>query len=126
MPTNIQIIHTEDFIRAKPDGSLDFAASRSLLKELVSEAETAGTYHVLLDTREAGVLLSATEIFELGVTVALEGALSGRRRLALLVPPEKKDDASFFESVSTNRGANIKALPDFETAITWLIMEGHP
>jgi hypothetical protein len=123
MPTNIQIIHTEDFIRAKPDGSLDFAASRNLLMELVDESATATTHHVLLDTRQADIRLSSTEIFELAARVAHESALRGRSRLALLVPSEKGADARFFETVSTNQGANVRAFFDFEAAITWLIMK---
>jgi hypothetical protein len=126
MPTNIKIIHTQDFIRAKPDGALDFTASRNLLKDLVTGFDTAGKYHVLVDTRGADVRLSTTEIYELGVTVAAEPDLAGKKKFALLVPPEEKVNADFFETVSRNRGANLRVFTDFETAITWLIMEEQP
>lgn len=123
MPTNIKIIHTQDFIRAKPDGVLDLTASRNLLKDLVTESETAGKYHVLVDTRGADVRLSTTDIFNLGVAVA---AASARDKVALLVPPGEQVNASFLETVSYNRGANLRAFTDFETAITWLIMKEQP
>jgi hypothetical protein len=126
MPTNIKIIHTQDFIRAKPDGALDLTASRNLLKDLVTEFDPAGKYNVLVDTRGADVRLSTYEIFELGVTVAAEPTLRGGKKLAFLVPPEEKVNAEFFENVSQNRGANLRAFTDFETAITWLIMKEQP
>lgn len=122
MPTNITIIHTQDFIRAKPDGALDLTASRKLLKDLVTELDTAGKHRVLVDTRGADVHLSTVEIFELGVAVAREPALA-REKIALLHPPEEKVDAGFFETVSLNRGASVRAFTEFEAAVTWLIMK---
>ncbi|HEY7547212.1 MAG TPA: hypothetical protein VID27_20125 [Blastocatellia bacterium] len=123
MPTNIKVILTEDFIRAAPDGTLDFAASSNLLKEVLTEIDTAGKYHVLVDTRKADVQLSTAEIFDLAVAVTTEPALARDKKFALLVPPEKKVDAGFFEDISINRGANLRAFTDFETAITWLILK---
>lgn len=125
MPMNIKIIQTEDFIRATPDGVLDLSASRDLLKQLVNEFDTAGKYHVLVDTRGADVRLSMVDIHELGVAIAAEPVLA-REKIALLVPPEEKIDAGFFETVSRNRGADLRAFTDFETAITWLIMKERP
>jgi hypothetical protein len=43
-----------------------------------------------------------------------------------MVPPEEEADARFFETVSLNRGANLRAFTDFEKAITWLIMKEQP
>jgi hypothetical protein len=125
MPTSIKIIHTQDFIRAKPDGALDLMASRNLLKDLVSEFETAGKHRVLVDTREADVHLSTTDIYDLGVALADEPVLR-REKIALLVPPEENIDARFLETVGRNRGADLRAFTEFETAITWLIMKEQP
>jgi hypothetical protein len=121
MPTNIKIIHTRDFIRAKPDGVLDLAASRNLLRELVTEFDTAGKYHVLVDTRGADVRLSKIDLYELGSAVAAAPALA-REKVALLVPADDKLDADFFETVSRNRGASLRAFTEFESAITWLMV----
>lgn len=121
MPTDIKIIRTQDFMRATPEGVLDLKASRALLKDIVAKFNTAGAYHVLLDTRGADARLATMDIYELGVAVAAEPALR-RDKVALLVPPEAKLDADFFENVSHNRGADLRAFTDFETAIGWLIM----
>lgn len=125
MPTNITIIQTQDFIRAAPDGALDLTASRDLLKDLVRKFDTAGQYHVLVDTRGAEVRLSIPNIFELGVALAAEPVLA-RQKVALLAPPEEQENAEFFETVGINRGANLRVFTDFETAITWLVMNEQP
>lgn len=125
MPTNIKIIRTQDFIRAKTDGVLDLAASRNLLKELAAESKATGIYCLLVDTRGAEARLSAVDRYELGVLTAAE-LPQVRAKVGLLVPPQEQVDARFFETVSRNRGADLRAFTDFETAITWLILEEQP
>lgn len=125
MPTNIRIIQTQDFVRAKPDGVLDLATSRDLLKNLATESETAGKYLLLVDTRGANVRLSTLDNIELGTAVAAEPALAGKK-IALLVAPEEKVDAVFFEAVTRSRGAYLRAFSEFESAIAWLIMREQP
>jgi hypothetical protein len=126
VPTNITIVHTQDFIRATPDGALDLAASRKILTDLVSMIRTAGAHSVLIDTRgaESG-RLSKSDLFQLGVAVGTQSALT-RGRLALLVPLDNKADAEFFEAVARLEGANLRAFAEFESAINWLIMREQP
>jgi hypothetical protein len=122
MPTNITIVQTADFIRAKPDGRLDLETSRKLLVEVVSALRTAGEHNVLIDTRAAAPThLSRADLWTLGVAAGTQPALA-RGRVALLVPLDKQDDAEFFEDVARVEGANVRAFTDFESAISWLIM----
>lgn len=123
MPTNIKIIHTQDFIRADAEGTLDLNASRKILKDLLTTVDTGAQYHVLIDTRAADVRLSTIDIYTLAVAVAEEPTFAGNRRLAILVRPEEHVNAHFFETVASTRGRIIRAFTDFETAITWLIMD---
>jgi hypothetical protein len=125
VPTNITIIQTGDFIRARPDGALDLDASRQLLVDVVAAIRRAGEDNVLIDTRVAApARLSSTDLWNLGVAVGTQPALA-RARVALLVPLDKQDDAEFFESVARVEGANLRAFTDFESAISWLIMRGQ-
>jgi hypothetical protein len=125
MPTDIRIIRTQDFIRAKPDGVLDLATSRDLLKDLAIESQKAGKYLLLVDTRGANVHLSRLDNVELGTAVAAEPALAGKK-IALLVAPEEQVDAVYFEAVTRSRGAYLRAFSEFESAIAWLIMRELP
>jgi hypothetical protein len=125
VPTNITIVQTRDFIRARPDGALDLDASRGLLVEVVAAIRRAGADNVLIDTRAAvPVRLSSNDLWSLGVAAGTQPALA-RGKVALLVPVDKQDDAEFFENVARVEGANVKAFSDFERAITWLIMREH-
>jgi hypothetical protein len=122
VPTNITIVQTRDFIRARPDGALDLDASRRVLVEVVAAIRRAGSDNVLIDTRAAApVRLSSTDLWNLGVAAGTQPALA-RAKVALLVPVNRQDDAEFFESVARVQGANVRAFSDFESAISWLIM----
>ena len=125
MPTNITIVQTGDFIRARPDGRLDPDTSRRLLVDVVSAMRTTDEHNVLIDTRAAApALLSKADLWNLGVAAGTQPALA-RGRVALLVPLDKQDDAEFFEDVARVEGANVRAFTGFESAISWLIMRGQ-
>jgi hypothetical protein len=125
VPTNITIVQTRDFIRARPDGALDLDASRALLVDVVAAIRRAGQDTVLIDTRAASpIRLSSTDLWTLGVAAGTQPALA-RARIALLVPADKQEDAEFFENVARVEGANVRAFTDFESAISWLITRGQ-
>jgi len=121
MPTNLTIVHPEDFIRVTQTGAVDIEASRQLLREIVSRLKATGVHHVLIDMRQTtpGVHLTKSELFELGVAFGTQPVLA-RGRVALLVRLGKEADAEFFESVARVHGTNVQAFTDFEPAITWL------
>lgn len=122
MPVDIKVIRTRDFIKSTAKGTLDFAASKQALVDIISEIKQPGEYEVLVDTREAESSLSITDIFELGNTLASQFPLR-RSMIGLLAPMSETEKATFFETVARNRGVNIRAFTDFEQAITWLIMK---
>jgi hypothetical protein len=122
VPTNITIVQTDDFIRARPDGALDLDGSRTLLVEVVAAIRKAGADNVLIDTRAAApARLSTNDLWTLGIAAGTQPVLASAR-VALLVPLDKQDDAEFFENVARVEGANLRAFTDFESAISWLIM----
>jgi hypothetical protein len=125
MPTNITVVHTRDFIRARADGALDLDASRKLLVEVVAAIRKAGEENVLIDTRAAApTRLSSTDLWTLGVAAGTQPALA-RGKVAVLAPLDQQDDAEFFGSVARVEGANVRTFFDFESAISWLIMQGQ-
>ena len=121
MPINLKVINTKDFIKTTVTGTLDFAASKQALLDILSLIKQPGEYDVLVNTREAESLLSIINLYELGEALASHPILR-RSRICLLVPTKDIDKAGFFETVAVNRGVQIKAFADFEQAITWLVM----
>jgi len=65
MSTDIRIIAAHDFIKATPEGQLDFERSRQLLVEIASAAAPLADYEIILDTRKAGTSLSETDLWYL-------------------------------------------------------------
>lgn len=113
MPTNLTIVHPEDFIRVTQTGAVDIEASRELLRDIVSRLKATGVHHVLIDMRQTtpGVHLTKSELFELGVAFGTQPVLA-RGRVALLVRLDKEADAEFFESVARVHGTNVQAFTD--------------
>ncbi len=63
MPTDIRIIHAQDFIRATPEGQLDFEKSKELLVEVASASVHLVDYAIILDTRNAQSEMSVTYLW---------------------------------------------------------------
>jgi len=120
MPTDIRLIHAQDFVRATSEGELDFETSKKALIEIASATAHLVDYEILLDTRKAHVQMSVTDLWHLSAELSnLRNAFS--RKTAVLCPVEHFDDAAFFALCSENRGFRIKAFASFEDAMDWLI-----
>jgi len=65
LPTDIRIIHAHDFIKATPEGKLDFAKTKKLLMEIASTSAPLSEYDILLDTRKAQSEMSVTDLWYL-------------------------------------------------------------
>ena len=124
MPVNLKVINTKDFIITTATGTLDFAASKQALLDILSHIKQPGEYDVLVDTREAESLLSINNLYQLGEALASAPMLR-RSRICLLAPTGDIDKVDFFETVAANRGVQIKAFTDFEQAIAWLVMRNR-
>jgi len=122
MPVNIKVIHTNDFIKTTATGVLDFAASRQALLDIASQVEQPGEYEILVDTREAEIVLSVVDITELGNALAAHPSLR-RSKIAILTSMSDVKQANFLETVIVNRAVRAKAFTGFEEAITWLVMQ---
>jgi hypothetical protein len=122
VPINIKVIHSKDFIKTTITGVLDFTGSRQALLDSASHIQLAGEYEILLDTREAEIVLSVVDIFELGQVLAAHSSLR-LSKLALLTSTRGVDQAQFLETVTENQGVRFRVFTDFEEAITWLVMQ---
>jgi hypothetical protein len=123
MPTNIRIIHAHDFIKATPEGKLDFEKSKKLLTEIAAAASPLGDHEIILDTRKAQLEMSASELWYLAVELANLGKAFSRKT-AVLCPREQFDEAEFFAICAQNRGLRVNAFTSFEDAIEWLTVNG--
>ncbi len=119
MAIDVRIIHARDFVKAAPEGKLDFEKSKNLLAEIASAASSLGDYEIILDTRKAQVEISVTGLWYLAVELSnLRKTFS--RRTAVLCPSEGFNNAEFFALCAQNRGLRVSAFTSFEDGIEWL------
>jgi hypothetical protein len=119
MPTNIKIIHASEFIKATPEGELDFEESKRLLREIESAASSLADYAIIVDTRKAQLRMSPANLWYLAAELGKSRA-SFLGKTAVLCPLESFDQAEFFELCAQNRGFSVRAFTSFEDAIDWL------
>ena len=122
MPAQIKVISAGDFIRAKPTGEFDLEASEQLLAGIAKAGEALDDFDILVDTREAQGVLSATDLWFLADKL-VHYRRTFARKTAVLCPLEKFDRARFFAMCAESRGFNMRAFADYEHAMEWLIAD---
>jgi hypothetical protein len=121
MPTNIEIIRAHDFMKATVAGKLNFEESKKALMEIAAAPTPSDDFEIILDTRKAKLELSITDLFDLASELAhFRKAFS--RKMAVLCPLERFDDAGFFALCAQVRDFQVRAFVSFEDAIEWLVV----
>lgn len=119
MTAKIKIIHAQDFLKATPEGELDFEESKRILLEIAAVVVPQDDYDLIIDTRKAHSVMSPTNLWHLAKEISTFGE-KFRRKTAVICPRERFDQAKFFELCSHNRGYQIHAFTSYEDAIDWL------
>jgi hypothetical protein len=123
MLKNIRVVHAHDFIKATPEGKLDFEETNKLLIEIVAASACLEDYNIILDTRKAQSTISVNELWvlasNLGSSFLKEFHMP--QKTAVLCPAERFNHAEFFAVCANNRGFNVSAFTSVENAYEWLI-----
>jgi hypothetical protein len=119
MPHHISIIHTDDFLKLSPDGTLDYKEAIRILDQASSVLESQDYYSIIVDTRNAHSTMSYGDLFHLSLDL-LKNGLTFKRRTAILCSRERLSDGQFFATVCGNRGFAVKAFSSYEEAMDWL------
>ena len=119
MPTNVKVIQSHEFVRARPGGVLNMEASEALLLEIAKAAEGLDKAEILIDTRRAEGQLGAADLWFLADRLGKHRhAFSGKT--AVLCPMEKFDRARFFALLADSKGFDVEAFTSYEDAMAWL------
>jgi hypothetical protein len=123
MPTNVTVIQQSEFVRARPDGTIDFEAGERLLSQIAEAYEAAGGCEVLLDVRNiTGRPLSTDDMFALAAKFARFREATFKHRMAILCEPERFERAKLFASLAGGPG-RVKAFVAYENAMEWLLFK---
>jgi hypothetical protein len=126
MSYDMRVIPISEFLRTDVSGVIDLQASRAVLKELLGICLRENIHHILIDTREASSRSSTVDVWTLANDLGSLG-MSNQHRIAILNRPKDDfDRGAFLELCATNRGYQLRAFRDFESAFTWLTAAEPP
>ena len=123
MPTELQIIRAQEFIRLGAHGLFDLEASKAALAELATACRKRGIDQALMDLR--ALHPGPEPIFtpnDLAVLVKTfrEIGFTHKQRLAVLYESDPHNRARLFAFIATLRGWKVQAFGSFEEAVIWL------
>jgi hypothetical protein len=123
MPTELEIIRAQEFIRLGARGQFDLKASKAALAVLAGACWKRGINQALLDLRalQPGPkpVFSPDDLITL-VNTFREIGFTDQQRLAVLYRSDPHRRASMFASIARLRGWRVKAFDEFEEAVNWL------
>ncbi len=123
MPTELQIIRAQEFVRLGVHGRIELKASKAILAELAAACWKRGIIQALLDLR--ALHFGPKPVFspqDLAVLVSTfrEIGFTHRERLAVLYSADPYHRARLFSLIATMHGWSVRAFDSFEEAVTWL------
>ena len=123
MPTDIQIISANEFVRLDPQRHLDFETSKEALRVLAVACRLRGIERALLDLRALPIpakrLFTTAELAALVATFR-EAGFTAQHRLAVLYRRDPHGGARMFAFIGFMRGWQVRAFSEFEPAFVWL------
>ena len=123
MPTELQIIRAQEFVRLGAHGKIDLQASKAALATLAAACWKRGINQALLDVR--AVQPGEKPVFspkDLTVLVSTfrEIGFTQKQRLAVLYTSDPHRRARMFAFIAILHGWSVQAFESYEDAITWL------
>jgi formylglycine-generating enzyme len=123
MPTELQIIRAQEFVRLGAQGKIDLQASKAALATLAAACWKRGINQALLDVR--AVQPGAKPVFspkDLTVLVGTfrEIGFTHKQRLAVLYTSDPHRRARMFAFIAILHGWSVQAFESYEDAVTWL------
>ena len=106
-------------IVARHFGKLSIEEINVSRRQIGRIARERGWHRIFIDAREIRTRFSVTEVFELGATNGDHG-FTWSMKLAMLVQDVDLQNARFYETVSQNRGTNVRLFESEQAALAWL------
>src|SRR4030095_14892734 len=123
MPTELQIIRANEFVRLGSRGHTDFQESKEALKQMAQACRKRGVARALVDLRERVIppkpYFTPSDLAAL-VDTFRESGFSRQQRLAVLYRVDPHHGARMFAFISAMKGWHVQAFADFEKALLWL------
>ena len=107
-----------DCIELTVEGTFTMERLKRIAPEVAQLSEQSGCLNILNDMSGANIEISLAEVYSSPQEMDNSGITRTTRR-ALVVPPDF-NQAAFLETVTRNRGHNLKVFTSREEALGWL------
>ena len=118
MDLEIKYSEEKKMIMGRMSGDLDLTVIKKMAGEVEKIVEARNCLKFLNDCRESVVPESIIDIFEIPKLVS-EAGLRGNCKCAIVVK-DIRDQWEFLETISNNRGQQIRIFTDYEEGDAWL------
>jgi hypothetical protein len=108
-----------DYIELLVEGVFDLTRLKRLAPEVARLSAESGSLHILNDMSGATIDVSILEIYSNPQQMD-DAGISRSTRRALVVPPNF-EHAHFLETVTRNRGHNLRVFTSRDEALAWLL-----
>ncbi len=120
MPHEIRFVPSPGLLHVIVRGEFDFEESRRILADISAAATRRPAVPILVDTREALAMLSATDTYHLASELVQAGVSTSTRLAIVNNPRPDFDRASFLQEIGKHRGLLLRHFHSIDSAITWL------
>jgi hypothetical protein len=118
MPHTLAYIPEEGYIELTVDGRFNLARLKQIAPEVASLSNESGCLHILNDMSYATIDVSVLDVYSSPQQMDDAGITRSTKRA--LVVPKSFEHAHFLETVTRNRGHDLKVFFDRDEAINWL------
>jgi hypothetical protein len=122
MKYEVSIDQDRRLIRIKVWGELTFESISEMTTEVSTAAAKHGFVHFLFDMRETTENADTMDAFFLAANPEERGLTRTHKRA--IVHRSTNKLYRFFETVSVNRGYNVKLFTDIDSALEWIQEDG--
>ena len=117
MPETVEINKRLGIIQINSSGDLDQRDLYSSLQSVLEIFGKTGIKKVLIDTTEQTQMPTTIELHEFALKLSKQARML---KHAIVVSPRSHEDNYFVETVSVNRGVNMKIFDSVGDALAWL------
>jgi hypothetical protein len=115
----VELIVEKDYLKGTVSGRQTFIDNENLVLMLLEKCVELRLNKVLLDMTGMVGQPGTFSDFQLA-NFAVEKGLPEIKKVALVAAPENFKHTQFFETVSSNRGLNVRAFVDMDEALAWV------
>lgn len=121
MSWDLDVVGSEGILQITAHGVMDAGKVRQMAAEAVASGLNHGLNRVLVDSRDMTLEMTTLAIYNLPKTL-MELGLERTDRVAHVVSPNGPGnrDLEFYETVSRNRGLQVRLFSDQDAALDWL------